>query len=259
MKSFVFALQHLSRLHVCSPAFDERSLGRSGMFFPLVGLILGALLAGADLLAGMIFPPLAASAAVLVAMVIITGGMHLDGFMDTVDGVFSGRPREKKLEIMRDSRVGAFGALGLFCLLLFKFGLVAGLAGGRPGAFIIMAVTGRWAMTYAIARFPYVRKEGLGKLYSQYTGNFELAVATLTALVVTAAAGGAGGIIIFFTVLAVTHMLCCYLHRVLGGLTGDTYGFLNELLEVFVLALYLPLHSHAPHLFSLWQGGLLFR
>lgn len=250
MKSFIFALQHLTRLPAGSPSFDERSLGRSGMFFPLVGLILGVLLSGADLLAGLAFPPLAASAAVLVAMVALTGGIHLDGFMDTVDGVFSGRSRERKLEIMKDSRVGAFGALGVFCLLLFKFGLLTGLSGGRAGAFIIMAVSGRWAMTYAIARFSYIRAEGLGTLYSLHTGNFELAVASLTALAVVACAGRAGGLIIFLAALAAAHMLCRYLHKVLGGLTGDTYGALNELIEVFVLALYLPLHSHAPQLFS---------
>ncbi|MHB8156287.1 MAG: adenosylcobinamide-GDP ribazoletransferase [Desulfocucumaceae bacterium] len=253
IKSFIFALQHLTRIHLYNPAFDERSLGRSGMFFPLVGLILGGILAGVDLLAGILFPPAAQAALVLVALVALTGGLHLDGFMDTVDGVYSGRPRERKLEIMRDSRVGAFGALGAFCLLLLKFGLIMGLGEGRLSAFIIMAVTGRWAMTYAIARFPYARNEGLGKLYSLHTGHFELLIASLTALTVAAAAGGPGGIIILFSGFVITHILCGGLHKVLGGLTGDTYGALNETLEVFALALYLPLIKFAPQLFMLWK------
>lgn len=250
MSSFVFALQHLTRIHLCDVAFNERNLGRSGMFFPLVGIILGAILVVVDRLAGFLFPPAAAAAAVVVGLVLLTGGIHLDGFMDTADGVFSGRPRERKLEIMRDSRVGAFGALAVFCLLLFKFALLTGLAGnGQYMALIMMTVFGRWAMTYAIARFPYAREEGMGTLHSRYTGSFELGVASLIAIA-AAGAGGPGGIIIFFASAAAAHIFCLYIKNTLGGLTGDTYGALNEILEVFVLALYLPLSKYAPSLFT---------
>jgi len=250
MHSFAFALQHLTRLHLFNPPFDERNLGRSGIFFPLVGLILGGLLLIINILAGLLFPPAAQAAAVLVGLVALTGGIHLDGFMDTMDGVFSGRPREKKLEIMRDSRVGAFGALAAFCLLLFKFSLLTGLAG--PGAFpalLLMTVTGRWSMTYAIARFPYARGEGMGTLFRRYTGARELAVASATALLAAAGAGGPGGVIILLASALLAHIICCGFNRALGGLTGDTYGALNELLEVFVLALYLPLIRYASWLF----------
>lgn len=244
MRSFVFALQHLTRIHIGNVAFDERQLGRSVMFFPLVGLILGGLLIAVDHLAGMLFPPMAASAAVLVGLVALTGGIHLDGFMDTMDGVFSGRPRERKLEIMKDSRVGAFGVLGVFCLLLFKFGLLTGLDGpGSYTALIMMTVFGRWSMTYAIARFPYARSEGMGKLHKLHTGSFELAVASVTALVIAVGAGKIGGLAIFAISAVFAHLLCSYLNRVLGGLTGDTYGFLNESTEVFALAVYISLEK----------------
>ncbi len=250
MSSFVFALQHLTRLPVWNVPFDERRLGRSGMFFPLVGLILGGLILAVDRLAGFLFPPAAQAAAVVVGLVALTGGIHLDGFMDTVDGVFSGRPRDKKLEVMRDSRVGAFGALAAVCLLLFKFALVTGLSGGGGfPALIMMTVFGRWAMTYAIARFPYAREEGLGRLFARHTGPFELAVASLTALAVAAAAAGAGGVLVLLASGLLAHLVCSYFKKILGGLTGDTYGALNEILEVFVLALYLPLHRYAPFLF----------
>ncbi|MCL6610538.1 MAG: adenosylcobinamide-GDP ribazoletransferase [Peptococcaceae bacterium] len=250
MHSLVFALQHLTRLPLPQVPFDERRLGRSGMFFPLAGLILGGILIALDWLAGVLFPPAARAAVVVAGLAALTGGIHLDGFMDTVDGVFSGRPRERKLEIMRDSRVGAFGALAVFCLLLLKYALLTGLAGtGGFPALIMMAVFGRWAMTYALARFPYAREEGLGKLFSRHTGSFELALASLTALVAAAGSGGAGGVIIFFATAVLAHLLCAYFNKMLGGLTGDTYGALNEALEVFVLALYLPLRERAPFLF----------
>jgi len=250
VKSFIFALQHLTRIHLADVAFDQRQLGRSGMYFPLVGLILGLLLVLMDWIAGLLFPPIAAAAALVLGLVVLTGGIHLDGFMDTVDGVFSGRPRERKLEIMRDSRVGAFGALGVFCLLLFKFGLLAGLTEKTFQPLILMTVLGRWSMTYAIARFPYARSEGMGRLHSLHTGKLELAVASLTALLIATATGGVGGIVIFCISIFFSHMICVYLNRVLGGLTGDTYGFLNEITEVFVLSLYFPLARYAPEIFS---------
>jgi adenosylcobinamide-GDP ribazoletransferase len=220
------------------------------MFFPLVGVILGSMIAALYYLAGFLLPPAAAAAAALVGLVLLTGGIHLDGLMDTLDGVYSGRSRQKKLEIMKDSRVGAFGAAGLFCLLLFKFSLFMGLSrtSALP-ALIMMTVNGRWAMTYALARFPYAREEGMGRLYVLHTGTFELVLASLTCLLAAAAAGGAGGLIILALTALSAHSLCAYFNRVLDGLTGDTYGALNEIIEVFVLLLYLLLNKHFPLLF----------
>ncbi|MFZ5596919.1 MAG: adenosylcobinamide-GDP ribazoletransferase [Bacillota bacterium] len=250
MKSFVFALQLLTRIRILDLSFNEKALGRSTMFFPLVGLFLGGILVFIHRVAGEIFPPAAVAAAVVVALVMLTGGMHLDGFMDTVDGLFSGRPRERMLEIMKDSRAGSFGVVGVVCLLLFKFSLITGIAGVYDYmGLIMMTVTGRWGMTYATARFPYAREEGMGRLFTLHTGIPELAVASLTALVVSAVAGGLGGLIIFLSAGIFTHLLCMYMNKVLGGLTGDTYGAVNEVLEVFVLALYISLNRLAPILF----------
>lgn len=250
--SFAFALQHLTRFHLFNVAFDERCFGRSGMFFPLVGLILGGLLIFVYWFADFFLPPGAAAAVTVVGLVIMTGGMHMDGFMDTMDGVYSGRSRSKKLEIMKDSRVGAFGVLGAVCLLLLKFSLFIGLAGVNYfSALLMMTVFSRWSMTFAIARFPYVREEGLGKLYKIHTGNIELAVASITAFVVALAVGSVGGILILVVIALTAYLLCKHWNSALGGLTGDTYGALNEILEVFVLILYLLLVGKAPFLF-LW-------
>lgn len=248
--SFIFALQHLTRFHLFKATFDERRFGRSGMFFPLVGLILGGLLIIVYWFADFFLPPAAVAAIAVVGLVIMTGGMHLDGLMDTIDGIYSGRSRLKKLEIMKDSRVGAFGVLGAVCLLLLKFSLFMGLGGvSYFSALIMMTVFGRWSMTYAIARFPYAREEGMGKLYKIHTGNIELAVASLTAFIVALAAGSIGGIIILVVTALTAHLLCGHWKIALGGLTGDTYGALSEILEVFVLVLYLLLLGKAPFLF----------
>ncbi len=251
MYSFLFALQYLTRIPSKSITFDERLFGRSSMFFPVVGLILGGFLMLIDWLTGAFYPDAVRSAVLVISMVLLTGGIHLDGFMDTVDGIFGGSTKEKKMEIMRDSRVGAFSVLAVFCLLLIKYSFLAGFQKGSGfTALIMMAVYGRWAMTYALSIFSYARDEGIGKLFSQYTGKSELIVASLFTASVALFCGGIGGLIVFFITVLFAHMFCSYIRSVLGGLTGDTYGALNELTEVFVLAVYLPLYKYLPVIFN---------
>jgi adenosylcobinamide-GDP ribazoletransferase len=254
MNIFLFALQHLTRIYIKDIPFNEKDLGRSVMFFPLVGLLLGGILSAALYLSSMVFPPPATAAILVVLMVIMTGGLHLDGFMDTMDGVLSGRSRERKLEIMRDSRVGAFGALGAACLVLLKFSLILSVPGDLlPRLLILMPVISRWSMAYAVANFPYARPEGLGMLHVKYTGRTELAVATVTALALAAGAGGPAGLVLFVLAGLLTHLLCRKLAGQLGGLTGDTYGAANEIMEVAVLFLFFPVYKLAG-LKLLWQG-----
>ena len=240
--SFCYALQHLSRIQIYNGAFDQHAFGRSSVFFPLVGLILGALLWVTYMGASLIFPPPVVAALLVLVLVMITGGIHLDGFMDTMDGVFSGRPREQKLEIMRDSRVGAFGALAMGCLLLLKFSLLLGLEHTwLPVAVMVAAVVSRWGMVYAIARFPYVRAQGLGRLYADHTGRLQLVVATVLAAALVLLIMGPPGLLLLLLGALSAHGLSVLLVRELGGLTGDTYGAINEILEVTVIMAVYPL------------------
>jgi adenosylcobinamide-GDP ribazoletransferase len=253
LSGFVFAVQHLTIIPLKSGRpFDERKLGRSSMFFPLVGLILATLIIALDLLTGNLFPPSVRPAILIVSLIIFTGGIHLDGFMDTADGVLSGRSRERKLEIMRDSRVGAFGVIALFSLLLLKYSLIAGFIGKEIyPPLIMMIVLGRGAMTLAIGKFPYARAEGLGSVYLKYTGNFEVFVAGLISFIVAFACSGVGGLLIFLIMLIFTWIICSYFKKVLGGLTGDTYGALNEILEVLLLIIYISAIKLFPSIFKL--------
>ncbi|GBF32748.1 cobalamin synthase [Desulfocucumis palustris] len=244
MNKFLLALQMLTRIHVREVPYDEKAAGQSVMFFPLVGLLLGGLSAGVYFLSALVFPPPATAAIAVLALVIATGGLHLDGFMDTMDGVLSGRPRERKLEIMKDSRVGAFGALGAVCLLLLKFSLVLSLPGELvPRLLIIAPVISRWSMACAVTGFPYARPEGLGKSHANFSGKTELWVASLTALIFSGAAGGPGGIVLFALGGLLTQLLCRRLVGQLGGLTGDTYGATNEIVEVAVLFMFFPVYK----------------
>ncbi|MFA7467427.1 MAG: adenosylcobinamide-GDP ribazoletransferase, partial [Desulfotomaculaceae bacterium] len=127
MKSFFFALQHLTRIRLYQGAFDDRAFGRSPVFFPAVGLLLGLLLWLAKVFFDLVFPDPLVAALLVVTMAVLTGGIHLDGFMDTMDGVLSGRPREKKLEIMRDSRVGSHGVVAGIIIVLAKLTLLGAI------------------------------------------------------------------------------------------------------------------------------------
>ncbi|WP_018086429.1 adenosylcobinamide-GDP ribazoletransferase [Desulfurispora thermophila] len=245
-KSLAYAVQHLTRLHIWDGEFDPLALGRSGMFFPLAGLLLGSFLVGIYWLCGMVFPPLVTAALLVVGLVLLTGGLHLDGFMDTMDGVLSGRSPERKLEIMRDSRVGAFGALSVVCLLMLKLVLIFCLpAFIMPRVLLLVPVLSRWGMLYVIARFPYARPEGLGRLFHQYTGGRELAVGGMTALLAGGLVGGPGGLVLLLTSTVLAHGLGRWWQGHLGGLTGDTYGATNEILEVCLLMAVYPLYRLA--------------
>ncbi len=236
MKSLIFAIQHLTRIPMPAVRFDEVSCGRSTIYFPAVGIIIGALLSASAWLTGLFLPVQVQAALLVILSVVLTGGIHLDGFMDSIDGLFSGQLREKKLEIMRDSRVGAFGVLGAICILLLKYSLFLVI----PEANLLLALPAvmtlsRWNMTLAVVIFPYARLDGLGKIYSFHTGFRELIWATVIAAIAAAAFLGAHGAVLMFLGGAITYMIGRKITSELGGLTGDTYGFINEFLETALL------------------------
>jgi adenosylcobinamide-GDP ribazoletransferase len=230
--SFVFALQFLTRIHIADPAWDYEKCGRGSAFFPVVGLVVGGFLVVLKILGALYFSPLIMAALILVGEVLITGGLHVDGFMDSIDGLYSGRERERKLEIMKDSRVGSFGALGLACLILIKYVFYLELLKtGQIGWLLAIPVFGRWCMVYALRYFPYLRQQGLGNPYSDHTGNREFVIATtvLAGTLVLALREGAAA---FLIPVLLMHLWLKQVHRVLGGLTGDIYGAAEEISEV---------------------------
>lgn len=250
MKSFYFALQHLTRIKIYKGGFDELAFGRSPVFFPAVGLLLGLLLWLAKLLFDLVFPGPLAAALLVVTMAALTGGVHLDGFMDTLDGVLSGRSRERKLEIMRDSRVGAFGVLGLACLMLLKFAAFMSLPGWYACQTILMAaVLSRWAMTYVVARFPYARREGLGELVARYTGNRELLTASACTVLICLVTAGGAGLILLLGAWGWAHLFGSSMSAGLGGVTGDVYGATAELTELLIYLLAFPVFGMLPAVF----------
>jgi cobalamin 5''-phosphate synthase/cobalamin synthase len=211
--------------------------GKGLIFAPLVGLLIGALLYGINL----IFQPflqLEARIAVIIASyVIITGGLHIDGLGDTFDGVFSNRPREKMLEIMRDSRIGTFGLLAIVMVLFLDFWLMRDAVNkGFIYAILMFPMAGRIGSIVSASISSYARKgEGLGKSFIEYCGAKEFTMGVIFYVIPSVLIGGTiGGVISAITIVTAVAAIL-YFSNKLGGATGDVLGAVCELNQLFFL------------------------
>lgn len=240
LAAFLAAVQFL----LISPAFirrpfTARELGAAVGFYPLVGLILGGLLIGLDWLSGLIFPPLLRSALVLTCWVLLTGALHLDGFLDACDGLLGGFTPERRLEIMRDERVGAYALSGGILLLLIQVSALSALDGRRLAALVLAPVLGRWGIALALIAFPYARASGLGKQIKDNAGPPQVALATAFTLPVLIAAAwfyNPWAILAVFMLALISWLaVMSFTLKRIPGLTGDIYGATNLLIETTVL------------------------
>ncbi len=219
----------------------EKDLGRATAWFPLVGALLGGMLALGARLFVLAWSPLTVNAFVLSLWVLLSRGLHLDGLADTADGLGGGFNREDKLAIMKDSRIGTFGVLAVFCLLLLKLVLLVEL--GEPGrhlytrALILAPALGRWGMILAIFVFPPARKEGMGRSFKEHFRRQDLAFGTLTALGCSYLVLGPWGLALMGAAGLAAAAGGLVFSHILGGLTGDTYGALCEAGELLTLLL----------------------
>jgi adenosylcobinamide-GDP ribazoletransferase len=218
------------------PPMAEQSIARSIPLFPLAGAVIGALLVGLGLACGVLWDTWVRSVLIVVGWGIVTAGLHLDGLSDTFDAVMSWRTRERKLEIMKDSRIGAMGALALIAVLALKVTWLHAAGDGWARAVWLAPVLGRWADTYGIFRFPPARAGGLGREFQAQARRGDFVIATATAAGLAIILAGPRGMLALALVWGVSSWLARWWTRDLGGLTGDTYGALCEIAEVVTLA-----------------------
>jgi len=232
---FFAALQFLTVVPpVVRRAFTPHELGRAVGFYPLVGALLGLALAGLNAGLLQIFLPGVVPALVLVAWIVLTGALHLDGFLDSCDGLLGGWAPEKRLHIMRDERVGAFGLAGGVSLLLLKFTTLS-TTSERALALVLAPTLGRWGMALAVVAFPYARPEGLGKAAKDHAGWRQVALATVFALATAALAGGWRGLVALAVAALTMLIVARFALARLPGLTGDLYGAICEIVELATL------------------------
>lgn len=221
-------------------------------YFPFVGLMLGAIIGGLDLLFQMVFPALLTGALLVVMLILLTRALHLDGFMDSCDGLFGGFTPERRLEIMRDSRVGAFAVIGCVSLLIIKLAAIVGLPPAiRTPILVLFPCLSRWGLLMNMQLYPYARAQGFGTAFQAERVAVGTLIGLATAVVASVLIAGIGGIIMLLTVTAVAWGLGCWMSGLLdGGLTGDSYGALNEVGEVIALLTALLVGALALSLFG---------
>jgi adenosylcobinamide-GDP ribazoletransferase len=230
---FWLAATFLTTLPAPTFVLPTSGLGPAGRWFPLVGLVIGLLLWAGQRVAEEFFPPALVGALVVIAWVVLTGGLHLDGLADCCDGLFATVSLERRLEILRDPRVGSFGALGLILTLLIKV-LAAGMV---PALGLILApVWARWLLLW-VARQPQARPQGMGAAFAAGLTPGVITVAALLPLLLLLVGGGRG-----FMAVALAALSALALTRLaqarLGGVTGDVYGLVVEVSEVVILLVF---------------------
>ena len=235
-------------------------------WFPIIGLLIGFMLTFVYIPVTRFFPHLVADAIILIIYIVITGGFHLDGFADTCDGIFGGSTREKRLDIMRDSRTGSYGALCLICTVGLKYvclvsidpEAVAGLsfisdhttikdlnplylyACEKGKVLLFMCAIGRWSQILGAALSSYARDGGgTGKIIVENVKMRHALFSSLIPGILIFLFCGIKGIFIFFIVFFAVTLFVSYIKKKIGGMTGDTLGALNEVSELTVLLSFL--------------------
>lgn len=267
MSNFLWALKFLTII----PIDKEDRIkphGRTPVvyWFPVAGLCIGIFLSLAYLPLYSFFPPLIADALIILTYIVITGALHLDGLADTCDGIWGGWNKEKRLEIMRDSRIGSFGAIGLICLLGLKYvsllsiGEISAINNSpfhasvkcascfispvllnKCVALVVMPVVGRWAQVCAAGLSTYARNEsGTGSFITVGTTRKQVFYASLFPVFLFWLFYNLKGLMIFAIIIIFTLGWIWYIKKKIGGMTGDTLGATNEISElVFLLSLLL--------------------
>lgn len=226
-------------------------MGPARAWFPLVGLALGGILAGLDFAARQALPMPVVGALLVVALLVMTRAIHTEGFLDSCDGLFGGSSPARRLEILRDTHVGAFAVVGCVGLLLLKWTLLTGVPDEvRAGLLTVFPCMSRFGMVSTMAAFGYARKSGLGTAFQTGRSWWQIAFGLVTAAVAGGLLLGAAGLALLGVSAGVSLGLGRWMAGLLGGgMTGDTYGAVNEVAEVTVLLLGITLFRVVPELF----------
>lgn len=244
--SFLVAIQFMTRLPVPRGiAYSPEALANSAVFFPVIGLLVGA---GGALLYALLSPHMAREIVVvviLVYLVSVTGGLHEDALGDAADGLGGGWEKERVLAIMRDSRIGSYGTIAIMLGLLARFVFLTNLAPARFAAFFIAGqVLGRWTALPLAFFLPSARdnEAGQGKLIAGRITAASFAAGTILALMIVAIAVRAAAPGAFLVAVGVAAVSGLYYRHRIGGVTGDCMGATNQLTEIatYLLGAVLP-------------------
>jgi adenosylcobinamide-GDP ribazoletransferase len=243
INAFFFALTFLTRLPSPVPViYSDELPSKSMVFYPVIGTIIGLILIFLDYFFSLIFASTISNILLLISLVYLTGGLHLDGFIDTVDGIFSGRERDRMLVIMQDSLIGSFGAIAIVLLLLLKYNLFKELSGSvRFPLLLLMPSISRYLVLIVVYKYPLAASSKLGRGFNYYLTKKEIISASIYLTVLCFLVSFIFSLnlyievfIVLFTYLIVI-LISNYVNKKLTGLTGDIYGAIIEISEVVIL------------------------
>lgn len=243
LKRFVLMLQFMTTIPL---RFDMKAsaedYGKGLVFAPPVGLVIGGVLAGSWYVLSLVFTLPVTAVLIMVVYIVLTGGLHLDGLGDTFDGLFSGRSRERMLEIMRDSRVGTNAVLAVVSVVLLDTVAVYSLQGKMIlPVLLLFPAAGRIGSLVSAGISKYARSgEGLGKSFIDHCGMPHVAVGLALHLLVFYLAAGLYGLIAGFVTALTAFAVTRFFTGRIGGATGDILGAVCEINQtIFLLAVLL--------------------
>lgn len=243
MLSFLFALQFLTAIPIkippIFPPFEKGGTkgGNAVLYFPLVGLLLGLILAGINnLLLFFGFQELVTDTILIIALVILTAGLHLDGLSDTFDALLSGKDREEMLKIIRDPHIGVMGVISIISVLLLKIAFLSSINPQfKNTALILMCILSRWALVMPMVLFPYARIEGKAGVFIHNISLKKFFAATIITLCAVTIIWRLKGILVLAVTAVSAYLINRFINKKLGGITGDTLGATAELIEILIL------------------------
>lgn len=239
MKNFLVAMGFLTKIPIPKKlAIDDKNLAKSMAFFPLVGLLLGLILVFLNIVLNPFLPERLINLTLVFGLIFLTGGLHIDGLSDMVDG-FCAKTKNKEeiLNIMRDSRIGTMGVIAVVLLILFKYELLNIIPTQIKGAaLILMCSISRWGQVMVCYFSKYAREnDGLGRPFIGNVRKQDFYLATAFIIFISILGWFPKGFLILILISVFTWVLMKYVHKKIGGMTGDTIGALSELAEVSVL------------------------
>jgi adenosylcobinamide-GDP ribazoletransferase len=237
LKMFLMQIQFLTRIPVpVKIKFDDKKFAKSMVLSPVIGLLIGIILGGVYYIAQMTGKQLFAAVAVITAEIIITGGLHLDGLADTFDGIFSNRPKNEILKIMKDSRIGTNGTIALILIILLKAALLVSINNSRLILYLFaMPAVSRMNILWTAGTSDYAGKDGMGKSAVEHSGVAEIIIATAIGCIIGAFCFRWAAIVAVPAAIIFALIFCAYVKRKIGGITGDIIGAVIELTEIVVL------------------------
>ncbi len=222
--------------------YIKDDLSKSSIFFPIVGILIGLILAGTNYLINFTtFDILLSNGVILTVWIFLSGGLHLEGFADMIDGFSGGKNQKEIIRIMKDGAIGAKGAIALILLIILKLFVICNISPFfKIEALLVAPVMGRWSMVLAgYLGKPASSDNALSKMFSLYLGEKEIIIATI--FTITCSYYLLSYPSIYFLVFSglITYMLISYSFSKMQGICGDVIGAVNELTEIMVLLIFL--------------------